>query len=205
MEVTRQHKIEKRGSAMALVEGFEGKWRRLSKSQSLAKRAPPFRLTLMCCLWRQHMVYFSCCVCPLSNMDGGFCKWSAVQQQTTYQIREKSRGKQINRRYNTATISPIFVDQLMTQLKYIFHKKGKFLKAMYFFQAIYFIISFIHHHFLCTVPRQIMFWKILTTNWDCERPPHSPLGAEKAICEWKACAQGAFTRSSTTLIQRKLS
>ena len=123
---------------------------------------------------------------------GRFCKWSAVQQQTTYQIREKRRGKQIDRRCRvnfskitkriaySATISPMCVDQLMTQLKYIFHKKGKFLKAIYFFQAIYFIISFIHHHFLCTVPRQIMFWKILTTNWDCERPPPFPTGSRES-------------------------
>ena len=84
---------------------------------------------------------------------GRFCKWSAVQQQTTYQIREKKRGKQINRwcRVNfskiskriaySATISPIFVDQLMTQLKYIFHKKkGNFWRQCIFFKQ--FISSF---------------------------------------------------------------
>ena len=149
---------------------------------------------------------------------GRFCKRSAVQQQTTYQIREKKRGKQINRwcRVNTskiskriaysATISPIFVDQLMTQLKYIFHKKkGNFWRQCIFFKQ--FISSF--HSFI------IIFMHSSKANYVLENfdhklglrkaPHHSPLGAEKAICEWKACAQGAFTRSSTTLFQKKLS
>lgn len=126
---------------------------------------------------------------------GRFCKRSAVQQQTTYQIREKRRGKQIDRRCRvnfskitkriaySATISPIFVDQLMTQLKYIFHIKREIFEGNVFFSSNLF------HHFIYS---SSFFMHSSKANYVLEnfdhklglrKAPHSPLGAEKAICE----------------------
>ena len=80
---------------------------------------------------------------------GRFCKRTAVHQQTTYQIREKRKGKQNNRRCRvnfskiakmiaySVTISSIFVDQLMTQLKWIFPKKEKLWRQCIFSSNIF--------------------------------------------------------------------